>query len=406
MIYENVVIKDICDIRSGKRLPKGAKFSSEITNYPYIRARDIKSGKINGDNLVFIDEEIQQKINRYIVNTNDILITVAGNIGDIGFVTEEFDGVNLTENAVRLTNFDERIDSHYLLYVMNSKKYRNLMQQIAGGSAQPKLGIYKIEKIPLTLPPIDIQTKIVNVLSIYDNLIEINQKQIKLLEEAVQRLYKEWFVEFHFPGHKDTTITGELPDTWIKDRADSFFEITIGKTPPRSEQHWFVTGTKGVPWLSISDMGNTGVFTFETKEGLTREAINKHKIKVVPKGTIFVSFKLTIGRVAIATEDTCSNEAIAHFYIDEDYKRAYAYCYLNCFEYDTLGNTSSISKAVNSKIIKAMPFVMPPKEILEKFSNYVSPWLDEIRIKQETCIKLLEARDRLLPKLINGEIKV
>lgn len=122
-------------------------------------------------------------------------------------------------------------------------------------------------------------------------------------------------------------------------------------------------------------------------------------MKIVPTGTVFVSFKLTVGRVAIATTDTCTNEAIAHFYIDDDWKRAYTYCYLKNFEYGSLGNTSSISNAVNSKIIKAMPFIMPNDSTILSFSKLVDPILKEVKNKQNTCIKLAEARDLLLPNL-------
>ena len=126
----------------------------------------------------------------------------------------------------------------------------------------------------------------------------------------------------------------------------------------------------------------------------------------MPAGTIFVSFKLTVGRVSIATTDMCTNEAIAHFYIDDDIKRAYTYCYLKNFEYNTLGNTSSISKAVNSKIIKGMPYIMPDNTTLLMFSNNVDPILNEIKNKQLIIRRLEESRDRLLPKLMNGELEV
>lgn len=152
--------------------------------------------------------------------------------------------------------------------------------------------------------------------------------------------------------------------------------------------------------------GEVWPFIFNTSEGLTNEALTKHNVKIVPVGTIFVSFKLTVGRVAIATCNMCTNEAIAHFYCKDDKLRAYTYCYLKNFEYDTLGNTSSISKAVNSKIIKAMIFIMPDETLVEKFSNIVSPILSKIKIKQDICNKLTEARNRLLPKLMSGEIEV
>ena len=153
-------------------------------------------------------------------------------------------------------------------------------------------------------------------------------------------------------------------------------------------------------------MGNAGVYAFSSSEGLTEEAVKKHNMKVVPAGTVFVSFKLTVGRVAIANTAMCTNEAIAHFYINDDVLQAYIYCYLQNFEYDTLGNTSSISKAVNSKIIKAMPIVMPTYELILEFSQAITPILSEIKNRQSAIIKLSEARDRLLPKLMSGEIEI
>jgi type I restriction enzyme S subunit len=102
----------------------------------------------------------------------------------------------------------------------------------------------------------------------------------------------------------------------------------------------------------------------------------------------------------------CTNEAIAHFLMSDSAMREYTYLYLKCFEYDSLGNTSAISKAVNSKIIKGMPFVMPDHETVERFHRIAKPILDAIKDKQNMNLKLAEARDRLLPKLMNGEIEV
>lgn len=407
MSWRNVTIKEICKIKSGKRLPKGKSFSSEETDFPYIRARDIKAGKINSENLVYLDEVTQKKLSQYIVNKNDIVITVVGaSVGDVGYVSEDLDGYNLTENAVRLTEFDESVNSLYLLYLLNSQTYWEIMQSIAGGSAQPKLGIYKVESIPLELPTLDVQNSIVKSISSYDNLIENNQKQIKLLEESAQRLYKEWFVDLRFPGHENVEIIDGVPEGWYIDRADHYFKITIGKTPSRAEKQWFTNSGEGTPWISISDMGESGAFAFYSKEDLTADAIIRHNMKVVPKGTILVSFKLTVGRVVITSSDMCTNEAIAHFHIDNDLDRAYTYCYLKNFEYDSLGNTSSISKAINSKIIKSMPFIMPSGGILGQFSMIVQPILDQIELKQKIIFRLTEARDRLLPKLMSGEIEV
>ena len=153
-------------------------------------------------------------------------------------------------------------------------------------------------------------------------------------------------------------------------------------------------------------MGNTNTFIFETSEELTADSIEKYNIKIVPAGTVLLSFKLTVGRVSISGEDMCTNEAIAHFRIANPATREYAYCYLKNYPYDTLGSTSSISKAINSKIVKAMPFVMPSYAIVDNFSGYCRPLLEQIKAKQQIILNLQQARNRLLPKLMSGEVEV
>ena len=153
-------------------------------------------------------------------------------------------------------------------------------------------------------------------------------------------------------------------------------------------------------------MGNANTFLFETAEGLTREAVERFHVKVIPAGTVIVSFKLTMGQVCITTADMCTNEAIAHFRTERACLREYAYCYLKEFPYDTLGSTSGISQDVNSKVIKAMPFVLPSRPVLEQFSHLTRPFFDSIRVRQGLSARLREARDRLLPKLMSGEMEV
>ena len=208
-------LKDICSIKSGKRIPLGMDFTTEITNYPYIRARDIKGGKIQTDDLIYIDEIVFNKIKKYIIKSGDIAITIVGaSVGDVAYAQEEIDGFNLTENAVRLTEFNSVVDGKYLFYVLNQEQYHEYMQTVAGGAAQPKLGIYKVERIKVFLPPLNLQKEIASVLAAYDNLIENNNKRIRLLEQMAENLYKEWFVRFRFPGHEKVGFENGLPKGW------------------------------------------------------------------------------------------------------------------------------------------------------------------------------------------------
>ena len=141
-------IKDIASIKSGKRLPAGHLFSDEPTSHPYIRSRDIKSGRILSSNLAYLEEETFQFIKKYIIEEGDVAITIVANIGDIGYCDTDCDKLNLTENAVRLTKFNQKIvDSQYLAFYLGQPFMKQYMESLAAGAAQAKLGIYKIEKI-------------------------------------------------------------------------------------------------------------------------------------------------------------------------------------------------------------------------------------------------------------------
>lgn len=401
MSWEKVKLGDVSESCLGKMLDQR---KNKGTYKLYLANVNVRWGSFDLENLQkmkFEDDEDE----RYGIKYGDLIICEGGEPGRCAIWKEELPNMKI-QKALHRVRVNEEMDYRYVYYWFFLAGKQGTLKQYYTGATIMHMPGQKLKEVVIDKPPLGVQRRIGYYLESFDNLIDNNQKQIKLLEEAAQRLYNKWFVDLRFPGYEDVKIVDGVPEGWEKGRADSFFNITIGKTPPRAEKQWFVKGDAGVPWLSISDMGNARIYAFATSEALTQEAIKKHNMKVVPSGTIFVSFKLTVGRVSIATTDMCTNEAIAHFYIENDLQQAYTFCYLNNFKYDSLGNTSSISKAVNSKIIKAMPFVMPDKATILAFSKLVVPILNEIKNKQATCIKLAEARDRLLPKLMSGEIEV
>ena len=189
-------------------------------------------------------------------------------------------------------------------------------------------------------------------------------------------------------------------------QAEEYFDIAIGKTPPRKEQQWFTTNPSDVTWVSISDMGSCGTYISRSSEQLTQEAVDKFNIKVIPSNTVLLSFKLTVGRIAITHGEMTTNEAIAHFKTDKPYINEYLYCYLKDFNYQTMGSTSSIATAVNSKIIKAMPFIIPADDEIACFHSVVGPMFEQILNNQLENDSLAEMRDTLLPRLMSGELDV
>lgn len=373
---------------------------------PVVMPKNLINGKISEESIARVSKNYVDRLSRHKIEIGDILYSRRGDVGRCAFTTAREKDWLCGTGCLKITINREIANPQFIFYQLQKAETVGWVINHAVGSTMLNLNTSILSNVPIELPKIEVQNKIVDILSDYDNLIENNLKQIKLLEEAAQRLYKEWFIDLHFPGYENVEIVDGIPKGWQKDKANSFYNITIGKTPSRSEKECFVDGKNGIKWASISDMGNAGTFIFTTNEGLTEDAVEKYNMKILPKGTVLVSFKLTVGRVVITTDEMCTNEAIAHFYVEDDDLRTYTYCYLKNFEYDTLGNTSSISKAVNSKIIKAMPFLMPSDTVIIEFSTKVTPLLKAICLKQESIIKLTEARDRLLPKLMSGEIEV
>lgn len=401
MSWEKVELGEVTESCLGKMLDKN-KNRGEYQ--PYLANLNVRWGEFDLENLNQMKFE-ERESERYGIRYGDLIICEGGEPGRCAIWKEQIPNMKI-QKALHRVRVHECLDYRYLYYwFLLAGRTGELGQYFTGATIKHMPGD-KLKTIKIDMPPIEIQRRFADILSAYDNLIENNQKQISLLEEAAQRLYKEWFVDLHFPGYEDTKIIDGVPEGWKKGRADEFFNITIGKTPPRSESEWFTNMYKGIPWVSIADMGKTTSHIFETKEGLTKEAVKRHNVKVVPSGTILLSFKLTVGRVTITTTDMCTNEAIAHFYMPKDYLRAYTYYYLNNFHYDELGSTSSISKAVNSKFIKAMPFVMPTQDIAESFSKVVVPIFEQVKNKEKSIINAIESRDRLLPKLMSGELEI
>ena len=400
---KTVTIGDLGTIITGNTPPRS---HPELygSHTPFVKATDIsETEKYTYNPEECYSEEGYKKYIRSLVPKGSTCVVTIGSIGKKMTMAHCDMFINQAMNAIMPNS---NFDNEFVYYAV-----RNVLSNIKAldsGTASGRENVSKsaFSKMEVLVDDdLENQHRIATILSRYDSLIENYQKQIKLLEEAAQRLYKEWFVDLRFPGHENTNIVDGVPEGWEKKPALDFFEMSIGKTPPRAQKQWFTKGNNGIPWVSISDMKDT-MFVQETAEELTLDACENYNIKVVPKGTILLSFKLTVGRVAFAGTDVCTNEAIAHFQKESDEWKAYTLMYLRNYNYDSLGNTSGISKAVNSTIIKNMPFVMPCTTILQEFSQRVLPFIKQTENLQSQIRLLTEARDRLLSKLMSGEIAV
>ena len=372
--------------------------------------RELESNKLEDGDLLFARQSL----------------TLEG-AGQSSIFLGDQEDVVFESHLIRCRLDKSKVEPLYYFYFFESKfgkqRIGSIVEQVAAAGIRGS----DLVKLPVFLPPVSEQKAIAQILGTLDDKIELNKKLTQTLEEVAKAIFKSWFVDFDpvrakaenqptglppeisnlFPDELVDSEIGEIPKGWKIKSADDLFDITIGRTPPRKESHWFTQSEKGVPWVSIRDMGDCGTFISKTSECLTHEAVSKHRMHILPAGSVLLSFKLTVGRVSIAAKEVTTNEAIAHFPPSEVFPFSYfAYFYLKEFRYDTLGSTSSIATAVNSKMIKAIPFLVAPSELTAKFENTVVPLIEKIRLASEEIQLLSHLRDALLPKLICGELRI
>ena len=265
--------------------------------------------------------------------------------------------------------------------------------------------------------------------------IELNRRMNETLEAMARAIFKSWFVDFDpvrakasgepaesicrhlgltpdmlalFPDSFQDSELGEIPAGWSFQQAGSLSDVGIGKTPPRKEAEWFSEDSGDMRWVSIRDLGLAGTFVRSTKEYLTHEAVTRFNIRLVPDYTVLLSFKLTIGRVAITDGPMTTNEAIAHFKLPStpQITTEYLYLYLEQFDYGKLGSTSSIAEAVNSRMIRELPVLVPPRQLVEGFTLLVRDLFEQQRALAREIAALEETRDALLPELLSGGMQL
>lgn len=389
-------LKEICKIKSGKRIPLGMDYTLEVTSHPYIRARDIKNGIIKTDDLIYLEDAVYNKIKKYIINNGDVAITIVGaSVGDIAYANSEVDGYNLTENAIRLTEFSDIINSRYVFYQLSQKTYYDYMQLIAGASAQPKLGIYKIERIRVNLPSKQYQDKIVNILSTYDNLIELNTKRIKTLEQMAENLYKEWFVRFRFPGHENAEFENGIPKGWEIKRLNTIADIVMGQSP---ESSLYNMEKQGLPFHQ--GVGSYGEYYL--KDEVYSTGGNK---RANPNSIIF-SVRAPVGRINITLNTIILGRGVASINSKTD-NNGFLYWLLKFkFHQEDLIGNGSIFSSVTKKELDNQKFIIPPKDIIHRFDDFAKLIEKNMRVLYLNNENLIKQRNLLLPRLMSGKLEV
>ena len=228
--WKRVRLGDICETQYGYT----ASAESNDTGTRFLRITDIVPDTIDWNSVPFCKISSEER-EKYLLHKGDIVVARTGaTVGYAKYINKEVPSV-FASYLVRFKVIDKEADKEYVGRCVTSKVFKDYIFSIANGSAQPNANSQMMSSFELDFPPLSIQHRIASILSRYDSLIENYQKQIKLLEEAAQRLYKEWFVDLHFPGHENTKIDNGLPDGWIASILGQLAEFKRGKTITRKE---------------------------------------------------------------------------------------------------------------------------------------------------------------------------
>ena len=405
--YSIKEINELCKIN-------GSNYSKK-DNWDFINYLDTKNiikGEINEIQLFDPNyDKVPSRAKRKVEIDDIIISTVRPNQEHYGMIKNKIDNFLVSTGFATLTVDKNQAVPEFIYYYITQKYITESLQTIAEQSttSYPSIKPSDIGNLLIDLPPLEIQEKISHILTVIENKITVNKEINKNLLSIADAVFKKEFRNFD-DYSEDELITsdfGLIPVNWYYKTLDEISDVAIGKTPPRKETEWF-SEKEGVKWVSIKDLGNSGTYVFETSEYLTKEAIEKFNVKLIPEDTVILSFKLTVGRLGITTEEMVTNEAIAHFKLDENslISKEYLYLYLKNFNYEELGSTSSIAKAINSKIVKKIPVLIPSNNKLNEFKELFENIFNEIKSNQLEINKLTKLRDILLPKLMSGEIDI
>ena len=374
------------------------------SGYYFISCKDVYDETIHYENARQIaEDDFRDADRRTNLAAYDILITNSGTIGRMALVKDIPETRKTTfQKSVAIVRADtSQVVPNYLYYLLKSKVHDFINS--SNGSAQKNLLLSTMRDFDISfVDSFETQHRIASILSRYDSLIENYQKQIKLLEEAAQRLYKEWFVDLHFPGHENTNIVDGVPEGWEKKPVKTIIELQSGyafKSSAFMEDGIY----KIVTIKNVKD----GAFDGEnvSKIASIPEKMPKHCI--LEDGDILLSLTGNVGRVCIVNgKNYLLNQRVAK--LKSAYK-AYTYCLFRSrdmfIEVNNLANGAA-QQNVSPIRIGEMKILIPEKKWLDDFERTVSNYILGIITLQSQIRFLTEARDRLLPKLMSGEIAV
>jgi type I restriction enzyme, S subunit len=422
MNWDESKLGDVAKVISGFAFK--SKDFSKNKGVPVIKIKNIQKEKVEVSDEYFLDESFLSINSKFHCKKDDILISLTGShitlpnsvVGRVAKYHYNFTSL-LNQRGGKIVVTDEnKLVNNYLYYYLCQPEVRTILALFGrGGANQVNISPSNVESIKIDLPPIQTQERIADILSDYDDLIENNLKRIKLLEQAAQNIYKEWFVNLRFPGHENTPINEEtgLPEGWEeKPLGDIISKLESGSRPKGGIDKSL---KKGVPSIGAESVRGLGYFDFSKTKYIKEVFFGKMRKGVLEDRDILI-YKdgAYIGRSTLFQDnfpfEKCSiNEHIFLIHAKNELLQYYLYFTLHSslyFEKMQSLNSNAAQPGINQKKIKTLPIICPSSNLLIKFDSMVIPMISEIYKLAKMNLKLKTGRDILLPRLMNRTIEI
>ena len=367
------------------------------SGYYFISCKDVYDETIHYENARQIaEDDFRDADRRTNLAAYDILITNSGTIGRMALVKDIPETRKTTfQKSVAIVRADtSQVVPNYLYYLLKSKVHDFINS--SNGSAQKNLLLSTMRDFDISfVDSFETQHRIASILSRYDSLIENYQKQIKLLEEAAQRLYKEWFVDLHFPGHENTKIIDGVPEGWEKKKLHEIAEVVMGSSP---KSEFYNNYKQGLPF-------HQGVGSYGTRF-VDDNVYSTSITRLAEPNSILFSVRAPVGRLNITKNKIIIGRGLAAMNHKDGFQSFLFYMLKERFFMDNIIGNGSIFASISKVALLDQEFIVPPMKTIKAFESLASK-LDKKIQGVDTQLRLLtEARDRLLPKLMSGEITI
>lgn len=354
--------------------------------------------KLKGDKEKYYVGDVPEE---FILHQNDLLVVMtdlvqsAPILGGALLIPENEKYLhNQRLGLVNILNQKE-LDKKYLYYLLNTHNYRSQIKGSATGTTVKHTAPERIYRCLVPLPPLQVQQKIADILSKYDDLIENNRRRIELLERSARLLYKEWFVRLRFPGHEHTPIIDGIPEGWEKVRLKDIADLTMGQSP---ESEYYNEDRSGLPFHQ--GVTNFGIRFPENKVYCAKIT------RIANEGDILFSVRAPVGRMNISLEKIIIGRGLAAIRAKHNYQGFLYYHLKNYFFKEDMIGSGVIFASVTKAGLENVQLIKPKDSILAIFLDKTISIDEQIKILFRQNQKLKQARDILLPKLMNGEIEV